>query len=367
MQTSFLKNIDAYLGRFFCSLFRPHFPCQIVNATPATILIIRPGGIGDAVLLAPTIIQLKHNYHDATLTVLAERRNAGVIALIPAVDRVYCYDRPLEFLAALRGSYDVVIDTEQWHCLSAVVARLIRAPLKIGFATNERRRMFTHSVAYSHDDYEVDSFKRLQSLLGVRWFEYATPFLSVPDEARTATADRLLDTLGGRPFVAIFPGASVPERRWRAERFRQVAEIMSSRGYSVVVVGGGEDRPAGELIVASGGLNLAGQTSLAETAAILEQSKLLISGDSGILHIGVGLDIPTVSLFGPGRALKWAPRGDKHSVLNKQLSCSPCTTFGTTPSCPYSTRCMREITVDEVVEAALASLQNSGATKIDCP
>ncbi|MRR37660.1 glycosyltransferase family 9 protein, partial [bacterium] len=68
------------------------------------------------------------------------------------------------------------------------------------------------------------------------------------------------------------------------------------------------------------------------------------------------LGIPTVSLFGPGRAKKWAPRGDNHIVVNKHLPCSPCTTFGYTPKCHINARCMADISVDEVEQAVMTLL-----------
>lgn len=355
MNLRLMKTIDRFIGRTFARLL-PIPAVPAIQPLPQAILLIRPGGTGDAVLLAPAIIRLKKNYPDVIITVLAEHRNAGVFALVPAVDQVYCYDSPSEFMHVLRGCYDMVIDTEQWHRLSAVVARLIRGPVKIGFGSNERRRMFTHTVTYSHDDYEADSFNRLLSPLRITSSRYTVPFLKVSDEAR-ATATSLLAPLDGRPFVVLFPGASITERRWGVERFHQVAETLSGQGYSIVVVGGQDEYQDGEVIIRAGGLNLAGHTSLAETAGILEQSQLLISGDSGVLHIAVGLDLPTVSLFGPGIAAKWAPRGVRDIVINHRLDCSPCTRFGTTPPCPYGARCMREITVDEVIEAALSILE----------
>jgi len=121
------------------------------------------------------------------------------------------------------------------------------------------------------------------------------------------------------------------------------------------------------VITAGGlGLNLAGMTSLSESAAIIQKSSLLLSGDSGVLHIAVGLGVPTVSLFGPGRVKKWAPRGDRHIVINKELPCSPCTSFGTTPPCPNKTRCMSDITVDEVVNAVTMLLTSVGAMPSKC-
>ena len=67
---------------------------------------------------------------------------------------------------------------------------------------------------------------------------------------------------------------------------------------------------------------------------------------------GFGLGVPTVSLFGPGIAKKWAPEGDRHVVLNRHLACSPCTRFGYTPKCPIQAQCMTGISVDDVVAAA---------------
>ena len=166
-------------------------------------------------------------------------------------------------------------------------------------------------------------------------------------------AEQFLTPVAARPFVVIFPGASIAERRWGGVRFQQVAQHLALFGYAVVVVGGGNDAAEGEVIVrACGGLNLAGKTSLVETAAVLARSALLISGDSGVLHIAVGLGIPTVSLFGPGIEAKWGPTGEGDVVLNRHLACSPCTRFGTTPSCPDGARCLSEITPEEVVRAA---------------
>ncbi len=99
------------------------------------------------------------------------------------------------------------------------------------------------------------------------------------------------------------------------------------------------------------GLNLAGRTSIIETAAIIDMSSVLLSGDSGVLHMGLGLGKPTVSLFGPSNTKKWAPRGDRHIVLNKKLFCSPCSKFGYTPICRFNAECMADITVGEVVGA----------------
>jgi len=358
MNIPLMKSIDVLVGVIAVKLLASPAAVQLLSDI-SCILLIRPGGIGDAALLGPAIHYLKNEYPNIQITILAERRNAGVFSLIPDVDQLYCYDKPAEFRQAVSKKYDVVIDTEQWHRLSAVVARLIRSPIKIGFATNERRRMFTHTLPYSHDEYEVCNFNRLlEPLTGLsEQTESTIPFLTIPTTS-TASAEKLLAALNDKPFVAIFPGASIPERRWGTDRFRAVANALIQKGYGIIVVGGAVDQADAQAIAGGFGLNLAGQTSLTETAAVLARSALLVSGDSGLLHIAVGLGVPTVALFGPGRALKWAPQGKQHTVINKNLPCSPCTTFGTTPPCPYNARCMQEITVGEVVTHCLKQLEH---------
>ncbi|MGE3549691.1 MAG: glycosyltransferase family 9 protein [Geobacter sp.] len=363
MNRELLKQIDGFIGRILVSLAPSPPPPKEPVGYPHSILLIRPGGIGDAVLLAPTTFQLKHSHPDATITVLAEQRNAGVFALVPVVDQVYCYDQPSEFLAVVRDSYDVVIDTEQWHRLSAVVARLVRAPIKIGFATNERRRMFTHTVPYSHDDYETESFLHLVSTLcNETTTNLTAPFLTIPEQVKTR-AHKLLEPLQCKPYLVIFPGASIIERRWGTKKFREVARLLVGTGLQIVVVGSSVDQQDAAIIAENLGVNLAGKTSLAETAAVIAGAALFISADSGLLHIAIALDVPTVSLFGPGIAAKWAPHGDKHRVVNHNLPCSPCTKFGTTPPCPYNVRCMQEITPAEVCEAALQLLKEKNKQK----
>jgi lipopolysaccharide heptosyltransferase II len=360
----FLKKVDGLVGSLLVRLLpRPgREESPVAPAAVSRLLLIRPGGIGDAVLLIPAVRAFKEAFPDSEVTVLAERRNGAAFALCPEVDQVLLYDRPKQLLCAMRQRYDVVIDAEQWHRLSAVVTRFVRSDRKIGFGSNERRRLFNVAVPYAHEDYEADSFQHLLTPLGIAQQTVCCPFLRVPEfAAKRAVA--LLDSLRGRPFVTLFPGASIPERRWGTDKFHRLAAWLNERGFAVVTVGGGQDAEAGEAIVAGcRGINLAGRTSLVETAAVLQRSRLLTSGDSGLLHLAVGLDVPTVSLFGPGIAAKWAPCGEKHIVLNKNLSCSPCTRFGTTPSCPKGARCLREISVDEVARAVSDLLERQVPT-----
>lgn len=353
--------MDRLVGKPAVALL-PSPPRREIPQHPRRILVIRPGGIGDAVQLIPTLGTLLDLFPGVTIDVLAERRNAGVFALWSGVGTVYRYDTLSDLFALLGREYDVVIDTEQWHRLSAVVARSIRARVSIGFGTNERKRLFTEVVPYSQEMHETFSFLNLLRPLGLHELhEIPSKFLSVPPSAKARATD-MLGCYVTKPFVVLFPGASIPERRWGAERFRAVAEALCCRGIPIAVVGGNEDRNAGTVITAGNvGLDLTGRSSLIEAAAIIEKASVLVSGDSGLLHIGAALGIPTVSLFGPGRADKWAPMGESHIVINRRLPCSPCTIFGYTPRCTRGVQCMSETGVDEVAQSVLKLVQHQSA------
>ncbi|MDD2337656.1 MAG: glycosyltransferase family 9 protein [Geobacteraceae bacterium] len=349
LKVRFLKQLDRILGN--AAVFFMRKPTPVAVQTPHKILFIRPGGIGDAVFLLRAIRAVKDTYPSCSITVLAEKRNASIFLFNDAVTRILLYDRMHDLLAAIRGGFDVVIDTEQWHRLSAVIARLTGAPLLVGFGTNNRKKLFTHPIPYFQDRHESESFQTLLEPLGISSVELLESLLEIPPQV-VAAVEKKLAVLAGKPYIVLFPGASISERRWGTVKFRELARRIHAMGFPVVVVGGRDDALSGNDIISSDAdLNFAGKTSLAESAAIIARSRLLVTGDSGLLHIAAELKVPTVSLFGPGIEKKWAPRDDRHIVLNKHLSCSPCTSFGYTPKCRIGARCLALITVEDVERA----------------
>lgn len=351
-----IKLLDRLAGPLLVALLGG-MPMQQKTAVQS-ILVIRPGGIGDAVLLLPMLVELSQRYPGARIDLLAERRNAGVFACSPAVSTVFRYDSPSDLPGLLRRRYDLIIDTEQWYRLSAVVARLLRPARLIGFAGNGREDLLSDPVPYDTDRYEAEMFLALLEPLGgpagVR--NDAVPLL-LPEQA-VARAAALIEPFAGRPLVAIFPGASVPEKCWPVERFAEVAKTIAGQGCLPVILGGATEKAAGEqLCAAAGGVSCAGRTSLPETFALLARCCLLVSGDSGLLHAAALLRIPTVALFGPSNPAKWAPRGERQVVVSHAPACAPCSRFGTIPPCADAARCMLEISVEEVraeVRAMLA-------------
>ncbi len=137
------KKLDNILGKRLIK-FLPSVKNKNINEfRPNQILLIRPGGIGDAVLLIPAIKFFKRKFPFCKIDILCEKRNSGVFKLLPYVNKIFFYHRLKDILMVLLKKYDAVIDTEQYHYLSAIFCFFIRSTLKIGFATNERKKYTT--------------------------------------------------------------------------------------------------------------------------------------------------------------------------------------------------------------------------------
>jgi len=321
------------------------------------ILIIRPGGIGDAALLMPSLKTLKQTLPEAKIDILCEPRNLEVFLNSPFLNQIFNYRKIDHIIRMKQTLYDIVFDTEQSHFLTGALAAMLNSRLKVGFATQGRELVYDLGVDYSHDQYEAESFFRLfaEAIEGFpveRTWEFPYLFPSIEERKKVNT---LIGDIK-KPVICFFTGASIKERLWPADRWAKVIAELWREGYQPVLLGGkGELQLSREIAVyaACPVLNFCGQLSLGETAALFERTRLLVSTDSGILHLAVVCDIPTVSLFGPGIAAKWAPTGDHHIAINKRLECSPCTRFGETPHCPRGAECLQKITTGEVIDTAL--------------
>ncbi len=365
-KVEFLKSFDSAFGGFASSLLklivRPRVRAKEFRPK---ILVIRPGGIGDAALLFPALKELRDSFKDSEINVLAEKRNAGILMGCSYFNNLFLYDSrpPLELFNIIRSDYDIAIDTEQWHRLTAALSYFTGAPIRTGFATNEREKLFTHPVQYFHDDYEVKSFLNLVSAVTGKQYDFNDnePFIPLDANVVSKVMHEIVEfRKKWMTVVGVFAGATIPERRWGIRRFAELTKSLVREGIGTVIVGGRVDikdsRNFAEIAGTENILNLIGRTSLDETAAVISLLDLFVTGDTGLMHLSYGVGTPTVSLFGAGIQEKWAPVGKRHLVINKNLSCSPCTKFGHTPRCPYQVKCLGDITVNEVKEAVLELL-----------
>ena len=162
-----LKKIDTLIGKPAINLsrvIRPRKSELFFGSGQATlkpgkhnklkILVIRPGGIGDAVLLFPALKVLRDEYGNCQIDMLVEKRNQGVFENCEYINNIILYDnKPLKsLLRVFSEKYEIVIDTEQWHRLTSVIAYLTRSPIRVGFntGTEQRNRRCTYSIGYMH-------------------------------------------------------------------------------------------------------------------------------------------------------------------------------------------------------------------------
>ena len=364
MKIKLIKFLDYIIGKPLCFFFSFFSDKSDQNKLIGKILIIRPGGIGDAVLLSPSLKILNSTIKNAQIDILAEKRNAGIFKNCNYIKSLYLYDDlgSFDLFKVLKNKYDVVIDTEQWHRLTAVVGFLTRAPVRIGFGTNEREKLFTKSVNYSQDDYEAISFINLISEITGKNHKFNKNEAFLDFESVSEKLDYFQYRKRKKTVIGIFSGATVKERKWSAEKYSLVADRLLNNNIGVVLLGGKSDLRDSQyferVLGNRGYLNLIGKTSLEETKNIISDLDLLLSADSGLMHIAYGVGTKTVSLFGAGIQKKWAPPGINNRVINKEPSCSPCTKFGYTPSCPYNVRCLNDINVEEVYKKVTESLSN---------
>lgn len=346
---SLIKKIDGIIGPFLLKIL-PRQPRQkIVSQLCEQILVIRPGGLGDALLLLPVLKAVKSSTPDLKIDILCEPRNADAFAGLSFIDNLYWFNNPALLKKIFTKRYDIVFDTEQSHYLSAVLTRFIRSKRSIGFKVNGREKFYHQAILYSQSNYEVQSF-----------WDLFKPFFHIParfsfNSSFFLTKETPLSFMNlPEKFICIFPGASISQRLWPEDRWASVIDKTQEMGWQTVLLGGGAE--ASQIKIISGLcrksriINMCSQLSISQTAHLFSKARLLISTDSGILHLAVLCKIPTLSLFGPGIAQKWAPRGNQHRVINKGLPCSPCTLFGTTPPCPRNVACMSRITVDCVMK-----------------
>jgi heptosyltransferase II len=235
----------------------------------------------------------------------------------------------------------------------------VGSPIRIGYATDGRSWLLTHAVSAVHDGqppHQVEAYLRLVGALGLPVVDQF-PMLAVTVKAE-AEAERLWNVHGlGRDerVIGICPGAAFgPAKRWWPARFATLADrLITEAGWRVVFFGSAQEIALVEHIraaMAHEAVSLAGQDSVDAFVALAARCAVMITNDSGTMHIASAVGTPVVSLFGPTDPRRTAPVSAHAAVLRHVLPCSPC--FRTT--CPYADHpCMRLIEVDDVYRAVL--------------
>ena len=311
--------------------------------------------MGDVIHAIPTAAALRARFPEARIDWMVDPRYVPLLEMVRGIDSRIAVNtrrvgRTFATLGDLRGvGYSAVIDL-QGLLKSAVLARAVGAERTIGFASHHLRER-TAGPFYSHrvDPAELHViFKNLALLapLGSRDTRVAFP-LEIP---HSEVAEAAVARFAGTPYAVINPGAAWPNKRWPADRFGALAATLSDRfGLRSLVLWGPGEQPLAEQVAdaSRGAALLAPATSITDLFAIASRARILISGDTGPLHIGGAVGTPLVALFGPTRAERNGPWSAADIVVSRTDGCS----------CLYRRRCRRkaacidDIQLPEVVDA----------------
>ena len=320
-------------------------------------LIVRLGSLGDVVHAIPAVAALKKRHPDAAIDWVVDPRYVDLVRLVTVVDRVIPFDPrhavlafPTMIRTLRRVGYEAAIDL-QGLLKSAALSRMIGAPRVIGFPRAHLREplaRFLYSETPDPGDapHVIQKGIALMRALGVSDWSIEFP-LAVP---RSSAAAVVAARFGSSAYALVNPGAAWPNKRWPVDRFGALAAaIRERRGLgSLVLWGPGEESMASGVVAASrGAAELAPPTTITDIVAIAKSASLMVSGDTGPLHIAAAVGAPIVALFGPTRPERNGPWARSDISLSRVDQCV----------CHYERRCRRsrpcidDISVDEVIAA----------------
>jgi lipopolysaccharide heptosyltransferase I len=331
------------------------------------ILIVRLGALGDIVHAVPAAAALRSAFPAARIDWLVDAKHRAMVDLVTVVDRVIPVERPnlsgwLQAASVMRQvRYDVALDL-QGLLKSAVLARMSGAARVIGFSIWHLREKTARPfyTTTPNDDanttHVIGKNMHLVQTVGVHDDAPITFPLAAPP---SAALDSVIATLGGSgPFALINPGAAWPNKRWPAERFGEVAAfIRDVRGWPVFVLWGpGEEELARSVVAASNGAaRVAPPTQLPDLLALCRAAHLMVSGDTGPLHIAAAAGTPTVAIFGPTDPERNGPWAAQDVTISRHATCD----------CHYERRCHRPdwcLADVQVAEVTAAIQQRLGAS-----
>ncbi len=383
MNVTVMRRVDRFLGvpLCWCTGLLAHIPgFKRTERRTQTFLVIKFFGLGSILLSTPFLSLLRSTYPHARILYLSFAGNKEVLERLPQSSAsftistqspiAFCRDT-LSVLGRLsREHIDVVFDLEFFSKFSTLISTLTRAPIRVGYdlPTLWRRKNLTHPVTLNHSDHVVDVFLHQLSALNIIPDKQAAIYSLSPSPAERESTNRKLNlqTSNSRVIcVNMNAGAASLERRWPGNRFIEVLQKLANQYpvFRFVCIGNEQEREYVQQYLDTAPelqdrvTNCAGMLTLGELAALLEHSVLLLTNDTGPMHVAASLGTPMVALFGPESPGFYGPRGNM-KIIYKSLACSPCLNIYNAKlfECPYDAKCMREISTTEVFTAVLDSI-----------
>lgn len=332
------------------------------------ILIVRLDRIGDVLLSTPVIKAVRDAYPDSFIAFMVRPYARDIVKGNPYLDEVIICDKEgsqkgffgtLKLISRLREyAFDTAIilhPTSRTHIMTflAGIPERVGYDKKMGF-TLTKRIPHLKQLGLKHEiDYTLDILR----YIGIEPKD-KTLYMPTNDASEARIKDILAqnNVKENDVIVVINPGASCISKKWPANNFVKVGDMLQEKyGAKVVVISGSKEKEIGSFVansMRSNPINLSGRTTVADLASLLRRSRLLVSNDSGPVHIACGMGTPVVAIFGRSdRGLspaRWGPTGEKDIVLYKDVGCDICLAH----NCKIAFKCLTAISVEEVLSAA---------------
>jgi heptosyltransferase-2 len=328
------------------------------------LVVLSPNWLGDAVMALPALADIRRHFADARLTVAARASVASLFALVPGVDAVLTLPGRgglagvrtwrLDVTALAGGAFDVaLLFPNSWA--SALVVHRAGIAERWGLATDLRSRLLTRSAPRPRDAaHQAGYYQALVSALGIE---------NGPAYARVQVPPDIPNPVSARPYAVLAPGAAYGSaKQWPPERFAQLAGLLARNGQTVVLVGSRADAATCLAVRREArGVNddrlvdMSGRTTLAELTAVLAEASVVVSNDSGAMHLAGAAGAPVVAVFGATNERRTSPLVNGPGavpprILSTDVWCRPCMLR----ECPIDHRCMTGVRAQDVALAAAA-------------
>lgn len=350
-------------------MFRKVCPSQLSAMSPARICIIKPSALGDVVQSLPLLPVIKTRFPDAEISWVINRELTDLISGHPSLSDVIPFDRTggwrewYSLLSTLQSRrFDMVFDL-QGLLRTGVMTMATRAPVRVGLQTAREGSSLTTNCVIADTSKIVPAHARIWRVAESLGFgDHPRETRIIVSSADEEWADSLLAPLP-RPITAVHPGARWETKRWPVNQFAHLMERGTQEWHgSTVILGSRGERSHAEHLkqlmsegvkrhsraVQTPIVNLAGQTTLKQLAALLSRVDLVVSNDSGPMHLAAGLGTPTLGLFTCTSAMRSGPAGSQHELVSTTVPCAA----SYCKKCPVSGNgnlaCLTELNVDRV-------------------
>jgi heptosyltransferase II len=342
-----------------------YIPPEIHELKPFRILIRGSNWLGDSIISMSAVRAIKAGRPDAQITVVAPEKIAPVWKLVPEVDEVVSLTSRSLFSAIrlIRGKtpFDVAILFPN-SLRAALEVWWAGVPRRVAYRGHHRRWLLNQIIperpSFGPVAHQVLHYLQIAREVGGLSEPSIGPMFLPRASLNRATAK-----------IGLCPGAEYgPAKRWLPERFAEVAVAISAeRQAQWILFGTSSDAEIGATIEASVGfhcINRIGKTTMNELIAELRECDLLLTNDTGTMHLATILGVPVIAVFGSTEPHLTGPLGDARHVIRHQVECSPCFLR----ECPIDFRCMNAVTVDEVVQTVSSMLEmRDPSLKVDRP